>query len=98
MFVLRTTKTTKGIILVGLLAVLAIFTKQLVWSFYLPLVIFLVLSRRLKDALTFCLTTGLVGGIALLLLQYQSEGWFWYYAVTVPAQHLWEYPMGSIVL
>ncbi len=92
-FVLRTTKTTKGMILVGILAVLAIFTKQLVWSFYLPLVISLALSRRMKDALTFCLTTGLVGGVALLLLQYQSGGWFWYYAVTIPAQHLWEVAM-----
>lgn len=92
-FVLRTAKTNKGIIIAGLLAVLALFTKQLVWSLYLPVVIALFIQGRRKEALVFSLTTGILGGAIFLLINYFSHGWFWYYMVDVPAQHLWEWEM-----
>lgn len=94
-YLFRYCKGTGPMVIAGLLAVAAFFTKQLAWMFYLPFILLLCYERRLRDVGVFCLTGLLVGGSIFALLQASTQGWFWYYLVTIPAQHLWEWGMLS---
>lgn len=68
----------------GLLIVAAYQTKQAALIVFAPLMLYeLVVWRnwRTPTAAT------LVGGASIVLLQWLSRGWYWFYTVTLPASH-----------
>lgn len=92
-YLLRYRRERWTIVFAALLAVAAFFTKQLAWMWYPSLIVALAYDRRWKEIALFCGTGVVVGGTVFALLYTSTQGWFWYYIVTIPAQHLWEWGM-----
>lgn len=92
-YLLRYRRDRWAMVLASLLAVAAFFTKQLAWMWYPTIVLMLAIDRRWKDVALFIGIGAVVGGAVFTFLYTTSQGWFWYYLVTIPAQHLWEWGM-----
>jgi 4-amino-4-deoxy-L-arabinose transferase-like glycosyltransferase len=73
-------------ILAGLFFTLSLFTKQSAIIIILPTFAFYFLMKR-KEALLFITTVGLLSAAAVFLLNYDSNGWYYFYAFKLPSYH-----------
>lgn len=90
---LRRAKHPRMIVLAGVIAILAFFTKQIAWAFYVPIGLYWLGTKRMREAIFFSVTTLLGGGLILFLLDRLFGGWLVYYLFTVPSGHAWEWAM-----
>jgi hypothetical protein len=75
-----------GAVLAGLFFTLSFFTKQSAVIIILPAFVFYFLVNR-KLTLILMATTGLLTLAGVLALNYDSNGWYYFYAYTLPSYH-----------
>jgi hypothetical protein len=73
-------------ILAGIFFTLSFFTKQSAIIIIIPTFVFYFWVNRKLDFL-FIATTGLLTSVGILLLNYTSNGWYYFYAFTLPSYH-----------
>jgi hypothetical protein len=86
----------RGTLLAGLFFTLSFFTKQSAIIIIFPAFIFYFLINR-KLTLILVATTGLLTFTGILLLNYASNGWYYFYIFTLPSLHRSDISSGQII-
>jgi hypothetical protein len=92
LYALRFAPGMHGCLCAGALLAASALTKQTALVLFMPLCLWVWISRPRVQALCFTGTTAALVGLASLLLNAACDGWYFYYVFELPSQHavLWD--------
>ncbi|NOY05279.1 MAG: hypothetical protein GXO82_01380 [Chlorobi bacterium] len=86
-YVFRHVPSFSGLLLAGVLMSLSVLTKQIALVACLTLSVYSVAFLPRKVRFVFPLVVVIIVGLATLVLNWSSNGWFWYYVFELPRRH-----------
>ncbi|MFC2129910.1 ArnT family glycosyltransferase [Bacteroidota bacterium] len=89
-FLLRFYNGNLSLLTAGILTALSFLTKQSALIFIIPLILYIVYSRKWKS-IFFILPLIIISGCICYYINLESEGWFNYWLFELPAGHQWIY-------
>lgn len=87
-FWVRFASSRRGLIGAGLVLFAAFTVKQVALGLVPPLALYVLLYRGARDCAWFTAACLLPCGAFVLLMNWWSDGWYWYYAFEIPATHV----------
>ena len=87
-FLLLRSGGTKALLLAGLVFALSFLTKQTALSVFLPVLVW-ALVNDFRRGLVVVASFATAAGVSCLYINWQSDGWFWFYTFEVPSRHAW---------
>lgn len=86
-FVLRFFKSTRHLVLAGILASLSFLTKQTALFIVLPLSVYCLIRLRKWNRYAYPSTFLIIAGFSTVIINWMSHGWYYYYIFDLPRQH-----------